>query len=324
MLWLRRNWFVVGIVVALTAGFFIGRANVELNPAGITSRAVVLILFLIIGLTLPTNRIRQDLNTPKLHLMIQLFIFAVAPALFLTARIFFRDAMDGQLLVGIYALAVLPTTVSSCIVFTQSSGGNTVAAVFNASFANTLGIVVSPLLLSLMLTDTAVALPPGQLWITLRGLLVNMLAPIVAGQVVRIPVREFVDNHRKKLGITSNALILVVVVLAFSRTAANPEISLYVRDLPWMFIYLGVVHLVLVILVLLTARVLRLKKPDVITAMFVAPQKTLALGAPLLTLFFTGQAVLGVALLPLVFYHPFQLLVAGALKSLPFVKEDSP
>jgi len=313
--WIRKNWFVLGIVAALIAGYLLGERGSLLNPSGITNRAVVLILFFIIGMTLPSDRIRQDLNTPALHVIIQLFIFGVAPLLFLSARLFFRDAMGGQLLVGIYALAVLSTTVSSCIVFTQSAGGNTVAAVFNASFANTVGIFVSPLLLSLLLSGTSVALPEGQLLTTLRSLMLNMLAPIVAGQLVRIRGRAFLDRHRKKFGTASSALILVVVVLAFARTASDPEFFSNAVELPWALAYLAAVHLLLVGLVFLVSRAAKLPRADRITAIFVAPQKTLALGAPLLTVFFEGQAVLGVALLPLVFYHPFQLLVAGILRA---------
>lgn len=320
MVWIRKNWFLLGIIAALFTGFLLGEHAANLNPGGWTNRAVVFLMFLVTGLTLPTDRIRQDLSTPRLHIAVQLFIFVVAPVVFLTAIPLFRDAMDGQLLVGIFALSVLPTTVSSCIVFTQAARGNTVAAVFNASFANTAGIFLSPLLLSLLLSNAGRGLPPEQLAATLRGLAVNMLVPITVGQIGRIPLRAVVERHRKALGVVSSTLILIVVVFAFARTVSNSEFAHYAAELPWAFVYLAGVHLTLVGLVLLTARILRLTPQDRITAMFVAPQKTLALGVPLLTLYFGGQDVLGVALLPLIFYHPFQLLTAGVLKELPFVR----
>ena len=323
MAWLRKNWFLVGIVCALVAGFFLADGAETVNPGGWTHRVIVIVLFLITGFTLPSDRIRSDLAAPRLHLLIQIVIFVVAPALFLTARLFFADAMDGQLLIGIYALAVLPTTVSSCVVFTQSTGGNTVAAIFNAAFANTIGIILSPLLLSLLISSAGRVLPVGQLLSTLQSLALNMLLPIAMGQVVRIFFRSFADRHRKKFGVASNSLILLVVLLAFARTAANPHLGGYARELPWALVYLAAVHLVLVGIALAAGKLLRLSVPDRITAMFVAPQKTLALGAPLLTIYFSGQEILGIALLPLVFYHPFQLFVAGLLKGLPFVRRLS-
>jgi len=176
-------------------------------------------------------------------------------------------------------------------------------------------------LLSLFLSSAGRGLPLAQLLSTLRSLALNMLVPIVIGQLVRIRVRTFVDRHRKQFGIASNSLILVVIVLAFAKAAANPQFATYAGELPWVFVYLAVAHLVLVGLVLLSTKLLRFSTADRITAMFVAPQKTLALGAPLLTIYFSGQEILGVALLPLLFYHPFQLLTAGFLKSLPFVRD---
>lgn len=320
MSWLRRNWFLTGIVAALAAGFLLAERAAILNPGGWTNRVIVILLFLIIGFTLPSDRIRSDLATPRLHLLIQVFIFIVAPALFLTAGLLFRETMGGEILVGIYALAVLPTTVSSCVVFAQSAGGNTVGAIFNAAFANTVGIFVSPLLLSLFLANAGRVLPAEQLAITLRNLALNMLLPIAAGQVLRLRLRDFAERHRKRFGAASNLLILLVVLLAFAKTAADPRFAEYMRELPWVFVYLAAAHLTLVALVLISTRLLRFSAPDRITAMFVAPQKTLALGAPLLTIYFSGQEILGVALLPLVFYHPFQLLVASFLKGLPFVR----
>ncbi len=71
----------------------------------------------------------------------------------------------------------------------------------------------------------------------------------------------------------------------------------------------------------LCARKLRFSGPETISVLYAAPQKTLALGVPLLSAYFADDpAVLGVALLPLLFYHPWQLFIAGILKSLPIVK----
>lgn len=315
MPWLKKNWFLIGLLLAMLGGFLLGERGALLNPGGWTNRVIVFVLFLITGVKLPSDRIRQDLATPRLHIFVQLFIFVITPIFFLSAIPLFRDALDGQLIVGIFALAVLPTAVSSCIVFTQSAGGNTVAAVFNAALANTAGILISPLLLSLFLSSAGRALPMEQLLDTLRGLAVNMLLPIAIGQVLRIRVRQWADRYTKHLGVASNALILTVVVFAFARTGANPDFARYAPQLVWPLLYLIGSHLVLLALVAGASGLLRLSREDRIAAIFVAPEKTLALGAPLLTIFFEGQDILGVALLPLVIYHPWQLFVAGILVS---------
>jgi solute carrier family 10 (sodium/bile acid cotransporter), member 7 len=315
MPWLKKNWFLVGLLAAMSLGYLLGEDGALFNPGGWTNRAIVFVLFLITGLKLPSDRIKQDLATPRLHVYLQLFIFLIVPLYFLTAIPLFGEAMDGQLIVGVLALAVLPTTVSSCIVFTQNSNGNTVAAVFNAALANTAGIFISPLLLSLLLSSSGRALPASQLINTLQGLALNMLVPIALGQLARFRLREWAVAHGKQLAVASNVLILVIVLLAFARTGADPNFARYAPQLGWPIAYLMGSHLVLIGLVSAGAALLRLDRKDRITALFVGPEKTLALGAPLLTIFFEGQDILGVALLPLVIYHPWQLLVAGVLVS---------
>jgi sodium/bile acid cotransporter 7 len=310
---LKRNWFLLGLLLAMALGLGLGGRAGRLNPDGWTNRAIVLVLFLITGLKLPSDRIGRQLANPRLHLLTQAFIFAVAPLWFLTAIPLFDGVLDGQVLVGILALSVLPTTVSSCIVLTDRAGGNTVAAVFNAALANMAGIFISPLLLSLLLSGSGRALPAEQLLATLQGLALNMLLPIIVGQAIRFFAVDWVGRHARPLGTISNILILLIVVLAFARTAENPAFAGYAEQLVWPALYLMGSHLVLLGAAWFSGKLLGLGLRERIAVLFVAPQKTLAMGAPLLTLYFHGQDVLGIALLPLVIYHPWQLLIAGLL-----------
>ena len=54
-------------------------------------------------------------------------------------------------------------------------------------------------------------------------------------------------------------------------------------------------------------------RADRISALYCGTQKTLALGAPLLAILFELNPDLGLLSLPIVLYHPVQLLVGGAL-----------
>ena len=251
---------------------------------------------------------------------IQLFIFGLVPLVFLTAGPLFGTLLDGKLVAGMYALAVLPTSVSTCVVFTHNSGGNTVGAVLNAALSNTIGIFLSPLLLSLILSTSGASLPVDHLLTTLRNLALNMLAPIVIGNLLRIRLRPWAERHRKRLSVTSSSLILLMLFLAFSRTASSPTFAQSLSAFTWPVAYLAGVHLFLVGLAIVIGVVLRLDRPDRVTLLYVGPQKTLALGVPLLSIFFADHELLGVVLLPLVFYHPFQIFIAGLTRGLPFVR----
>jgi sodium/bile acid cotransporter 7 len=317
---LKRNWFLLGILAALLLGFFFPSAGIALNPGSVTRDVLIVLLFLISGLTLPSESIGRGLKDVRLHLYIQGFIFVAVPAVVLLTTLPLRRAFPAEALIGIFALACLPTTVSSCIVFTQVSGGNVTAAILNASLSNLAGIFLSPLLLSLFLQRAGQPLPPGAAVKILRDLGLMMLAPIAAGQGLRLFLRSFADRHKRRLSVVSNLCILAVLFFAFSVTASNPRFLGNLRGMLWPFLYLGGLHLLLLFLAYAGARALRFPAENRITTLYVAPQKTLAVGVPLLSTYFAyDPALLGVALLPLLFYHPWQLLVAGLVRSSPLV-----
>ena len=67
------------------------------------------------------------------------------------------------------------------------------------------------------------------------------------------------------------------------------------------------------LLVVATSAAVRLTREDHIAALFCSVKKTLAMGVPLAQLIFGAHANLGLILLPIMFYHPFQLFVCGLL-----------
>lgn len=322
---LRRYWFILGIIVVIIVGAIEPSIGVALSFGSTTRTVIVVILFLIAGLTLPSESIGQGLRNLRLHATIQAFVFLIHPLYYFALTRSLSGVIPPEIRTGIIALAVLPTTISSCIVFTQSADGNTVAAMFNAALANIAGVIVSPLLLSLLLQATDYAVPAGELWNILRKLALNMLVPIAAGQLLRRGIAGFVTTHKKKLGVASNVLILGIIFLTFSETASDPEFTAALSSMVLPFAVLAVSHLVLIALAFVVGRWgLRLRRDDLVAMLFVAPQKTLAMGAPLLSVYFAATPqMLGFALLPLIFYHMWQLIVAGFLKGLPMMGTET-
>lgn len=322
ILWIKRNWFVLGILVALASGLMFPEVGARLNPDGVTTTLIVLALFFLIGLTLPSENILQGLMCIRLHLWVQLFVFGLAPLFFFFTSRLLAGHVDAGLIVGIIALGCLPTTVSSCTVFTQVSGGNVVGTMFNAALSNIAGVILSPLLLSLFLSTVGQGLPRDEVVKVLIGLCLKMLLPVAAGQGLRGLIKNWAVDRRKTLSSASSVLILSVVFFATARSAHHPALNGGLAPLLLPMGYLAASHLLLVGLSYGGSRLLRLKAEDRISALFAAPQKTLAMGVPLLSLYFSGNAeLLGIAILPLLFYHPFQLLVAGVLKGTPLVRD---
>jgi sodium/bile acid cotransporter 7 len=318
MLWgfLRRHWFLFALLASLALGFLFPQADAVLNPRNLTRTGLIVALFIIMGLTLPSESIRAGLADWRLHLYLQGFLFLLTPAYFLLTTLPFRASLNPDLLAGVLALSCLPTTIASCIIFTQLAGGNVTGTMFNAAASNILGVFLSPLLLSLLLRGAGRLIPASQLAGVLRDLAVQILVPIAAGQLLRRLLQPAVERRRAALAVLANILLLGVILLTFVRSAGTPGFLAQLRGALGLFLYLAVSHLILVALAYFGARALRFAPANVISAVFAAPQKTLALGVPLLATFFArSPEALGLVMLPVLFYHPWQLLVAGLLRS---------
>jgi sodium/bile acid cotransporter 7 len=61
------------------------------------------------------------------------------------------------------------------------------------------------------------------------------------------------------------------------------------------------------------ARALGFSREDRIAAMFCGSKKTLASGVPMAKLIFGAQPGLGLILLPIMIYHPLQLVICGVI-----------
>ncbi len=189
--YLKKKWFIVGMFIMITLASFFPAEGTELNPERMTTTALVIAMFFLSGLSLPTESLKSGMRDYRLHLFIQVFIFIICPLYFWLTAFPFEGTLDGRLIIGIYALACLPTTVSSCIIFTQLSEGNTVGTVFNASLANLGGIFISPLLITFFMKSSGNPMPMEELVRIFNSLVIKMLVPFVIGQGMHFLFMEF-------------------------------------------------------------------------------------------------------------------------------------
>ena len=108
-----------------------------------------------------------------------------------------------------------------------------------------------------------------------------------------------------------------MIWFSFSTQGQNPSFAGSLLQLWPLVLFLALSHLLLLTAVWLVSQILRLNKASTYSALFVAPQKTLAMGAPLLSTYFASTPEqIGVTLLPLIIYHLWQLTIAGFLPRL--------
>lgn len=315
--YLRKHWFLPALLGVV--GLSLGAPSIGAAAArgGWLSSAAVVAMFVISGLSLPSEDLRRGLTSLRAHAFCQVFLFLLTPAYFALTSTWLAGTTQGGLVAGIYGLAVLPTTVTSCIVFTQLAGGRTATAIFNAVGSNLLGVFVSPLLLTWLLRRGGSALPPADLLAVFAALAGKVLVPFAAGQLLRLRLRDFAARRRAVLSAAGAALVLVIVFAAVSRAAADPVLLRSAARLPAALAYLAGSNVLLMAAAYGGARLVRLERADAVAAVFVCPQKTLALGVPLLLTYFAGDpGAAGVAVLPVLFYHPWQLVTAGVARGL--------
>ena len=317
---LRRHGFLLGLLLAVLAAWVFpqgGARDAWIPPQPTGQVGIALILFMQ-GLSLPLARVRAGAANWRLHSLVQVFTFGVFPLAGLALDRFVPGLwpdLPGGLRQGLLYLCVLPSTISTAVVFTAVARGNTAAALFNAAFSNLLGVLLTPLLVQGMMHAGA-GDGPGGLGAMLGKIAMLTLLPFALGALLRPRVAGRVDAGKAWVARISNFIVLYLVYAAFCESV---NAGLWQRLGPavlWPVIVLSLLLFgVISGLVGLAAALLRLDHGDRVAAWFCAGQKTLAMGVPLAALIFGSRADLPLILLPVMIYHPLQLLVHGVMAS---------
>jgi sodium/bile acid cotransporter 7 len=272
-----------------------------------TADAAVALLFFLYGTRLSTREALAGLRHWRLHLTVLAATFVVFPLLGLAARGLEPYVLAPRLYPGFLFLCVLPSTIQSSIAFTSIAGGNVAAAICAGSFSSLAGIVLTPLL--------AAALVGGGAGISghaVTAIALQLLAPFLAGQLLRRWTAGPVARHRKVLARADRGSILLVVYAAFS--AGMAEGIWHQVPAPRLLELLVAEALLLGVMLAVTsygARRLGFDRADRVTIVFAGSKKSLASGVPMATVLFGSGA--GLVVLPLMLFHQMQLMVCAVI-----------
>jgi sodium/bile acid cotransporter 7 len=278
--------------------------------AGAAADAGIVFLFFLYGARLSPQAALSGLKQWQLHLAVLFSTFMLFPLLGLGLQWILPAALPSALMAGILFLCALPSTVQSSIAFTSIARGNVPAAICAASASNMLGVFISPVLASWLLHTQGAALSFG----VFRDIVLQLLAPFAAGQVLRPWIGQWVQRHRTVLGYADRGSILLIIYVAFSKGMVDNIWSQI--DLADLAILSALLALLLALALTLTAmiarRIMRLSVEDEIVLQFCGSKKSLASGLPMATILFSG-AQLGMIVLPLMLFHQLQLIVCAVL-----------
>lgn len=297
-------FLVVGIAVLLPAS---GQGAVV---AGYAADAGIVFLFFLYGTRLSPQAALGGLLEWKLHIAVLLCTFALFPVLGLGMTNIFPSGLPPALMTGFLFLCILPSTVQSSIAFTSIARGNVPAALCAASASNILGVFISPMLAGWLLQAQGADFS----FEVFRDIMLQLLAPFVAGQLLRPLVGAWVQRNKKVLGYADRGSILLIIYVAFSKGMVE---GIWAELQPADLLILSAIlclllALVLVLTALLGRRIMRLSTENEIVLQFCGSKKSLASGLPMATVIFPGPQ-LGMIVLPLMLFHQIQLVVCAIL-----------
>src|SRR5690606_19104149 len=113
--------FLLALALAVVAAFLwpeLGAKHGHLRLDLVTSYGVA-VVFLLYGLNLAPEKMREGLSRWKVHLIVVATTFVLFPAVVLGAESFTASLFPLPVLIGFFYVAALPSTVSSAVAMTS-------------------------------------------------------------------------------------------------------------------------------------------------------------------------------------------------------------
>ena len=308
-------WLLFAVILAVLFPAY-GSKGGLLYPQISTNIGVWLIFFLQ-GIALPTSDLTSGYSPKRLHAFVLSWNYIIFPIVVGVLLLPLSLAVPNELRLGFWLLAILPTTVSSAVVFSTVSKGNTSNAIFSTVFSNLLSVLLVPAVaVAYLSVESGISLSLSPLF---SKLFLIIIAPLILGQLVRkwLPkISATIANRTKGFG---NWIIIFIVHCAFAQSVSSGfliELGLFS-----IFKIISITILILLVVsqfVWWSSNLLHLSKEQRISAFFCSSQKSLATGLPLTTtILASAPGIVDVAsvLIPLMCYHPAQLILAGILSN---------
>ena len=316
---LAKQWFLLGVVSVILLAYVyppLGVKGGPLHPEVSIKYVGVFCIFLNSGLSIKTRDFTGALANYKLHLFIQSYTLVFIPFLMnLASPLLTHLPLDQWVISGLQVVSCLPPPVSSAVILTKAVGGNEAGSILNSALGSFLGIFFSPVLIYLSL-GLSTSVPFLSI---IQSLSITVLFPLVLGQLLRLFwLEDRLDVYKPLLGNFASCILLAIIYTTFCGTFHMGHAdgvsfqSLFFIILFELFVQLSLISLAF----LLTTKLLRgFSRDDVICVLFCSTHKSLTLGIPMLGVMF-GDSREGVLYsLPLLVYHPMQILLGGLLVS---------
>jgi sodium/bile acid cotransporter 7 len=309
----KPDWFLLGMVAATVLAWAWpdpGAPGGWMHPEIVTKAGIALIFFLH-GVALSFAALKAGTLRWPLHLLVQSSTFLLFPLLGLLVQVALGPGVSPDLELGFFYLCALPSTVSSSVAMTAAARGNVAGAVFNATLSSLLGVFLTPLWVAFVLKTGGQAQPLGPVILDLIRWLV---LPLAIGQACHPWLGRFALRHKAGINVVDRLTILLLVYTSFCDSFKQGVWA--GNGIAQLVLVLGISLVLFVVAMAVmsrAARALKFSREDRIAAMFCGSKKTLASGVPMAKLIFGAHPGIALILLPIMVYHPLQLVICGVL-----------
>ncbi|XP_035755098.1 sodium/bile acid cotransporter 7 isoform X2 [Egretta garzetta] len=193
----------------------------------------------------------------------------------------------------------MPPPVSSAVILTKAVGGNEAAAIFNSAFGS-------------FLLGSSSSVPFTSIF---SQLFMTVVVPLIIGQIVRRYIKDWLERKKPPFGAISSCVLLMIIYTTFCDTFANPNIDLDKFSLIIIVFIIFSVQMSFMFLTFLfsTRNNSSFTPADTVAIIFCSTHKSLTLGIPMLKIVFAGYEHLSLISVPLLIYHPAQILLGSLL-----------
>jgi len=318
--------FLILVVISLPIAYAYPPLGAKyLAPQITASWVAVLFIFLLSGIGLKTQELVNAFSRLKFNFFVQVFNFGVVSVIvYGFSRLMLHvGALSAALADGMVIGACVPITINMVMVLTKSANGDEASAVFNAAFGNLVAVFLSPaLILGYLGVKGDIEL--GKVFFKLS---VRVILPLFIGQIIQkfVPsVSEFVKNNKKNFKRAQEYSLSFIVYTVFCKTFQR-ETDTTVGD---TFLMIALQFVLLCTVMSLAWFALKLffrDEPKLrVMGLFGCSHKSVAMGIPLITTIYDDNPMIGFYTLPLIIWHPMQLVIGTALapKLVAFVKSE--
>ena len=310
---IKIDKFVLAIIISVIIAYFLPQLGASDSPVpmeAISSVGISLIFFFY-GLTLSTEAIKNGLKNWRLHVVVQSSTFVLFPLIILIFYPFVKDTSYELTWLSFLFLAALPSTVSSSVVMVSMAKGNLPAAIFNASISGILGILFTPFWMLLFIKQTEVEFNFSSIYLQL---ITEIVIPLILGLLLRKFLGSWAAKNKRGLDLFDKFIILLIIYKSFVHSFEDRIFStLSLLDMTIMVVLVIILFIIIYNLTGWLGKILGFNHADQITNQFCGTKKSLVHGTVFSQALFGQTNIIGILILPLMFYHAFQILIISVI-----------